>query len=330
MDSVKRSAILLSCLLCVLAPSVRGRCIPATDVTCAKNCKCEYCSNQRTFDGLKCDCSFNDFSVVPRDVPTNTTFLKLLKNSIARLRNSEFLSLGILERLDLSHNFLDSNEIDGNAFVGLEKLRIQSLEFNRALKAISGEWFRPLKNLWKLDLESASVEIISEDAFRFLGKLTYLILRDNRIKKIEPSLFRDLSSLQKVLLQVNQLKTLPPDMFNGSKSIDELNVASNKLITILPASGLQNMENLKRLSVYQNPLDCGCDLVWFRQWIDTNDVIVKPHNTTCASGVNLMKFSPNDLQCEFPVVMVTSVSLIGFIAVCAAMVVIFNNIWRIR
>ncbi|XP_070557404.1 toll-like receptor 13 [Ptychodera flava] len=333
MSAIKSNAALV-CLIAIGFYTMyvyAGSCVPATNVSCPSVCICEYCDLPWPIKRLRVSCDSKKLNSVPQDIPLEAVSLNLAKNNIGLLRRPGELSyLKHLYRLDLSYNQLDSNNIHPKTFDGLVELNNLILKFNRALKTIPNEWFRTLKNLWKVDLERAHVETISEDAFRFNTKLRFIVLRDNLIKNIEPGLFRNLPSLEKVLLQTNQLKNLPPDMLNGSIKANELNVYSNKLSTITPMAGLQNMENLKRLSVYHNPLDCGCDLVWFRQWIDTNDVIVKAQNTTCASGLNLMKFNPDDLQCDFPVVMVTVLVCLCIILLCAVIALLVSNRWRIR
>ncbi|XP_070557403.1 toll-like receptor Tollo [Ptychodera flava] len=332
MTQSESKAILLGLFVCSSWLYVcGGTCVPATNVSCPDVCICQYCDLPWPIKRLRVSCDSKKLNSVPQDIPLETVSLNLAKNNIGMLRRpGEISYLKNLYRLDLSYNQLDSNNIHSKTFDGLVELNNLILKFNRALKIIPNEWFRTLKNLWKVDLERAHVETISEDAFRFNTKLRFIVLRDNQIKTIEPGLFQNLPSLEKVLLQTNQLKYLPPDMFNGSVNTDELNVYNNKLTTISSDTGLQYMENLKRLSVYQNPLDCGCDLVWFRQWIGTNDVIVKPHNTTCASGVNLMKFNPDDLQCEFSVAMVTVSATMAFLILCLLITVLFSIRWRIR
>ncbi|XP_070557406.1 toll-like receptor 13 [Ptychodera flava] len=276
------------------------KCVHAKNVTCPDACICDLCYSP-TFKinlSLTLDCASKQrLTKVPSKIPTATVYLDLSTNKIGRLGALEFAHLTKLHTLNLAHNLLDGNQMHPDVFEGLGNLEYLLLRYNRAITTVRSEWFRPLQNLWKIDLRESSVEIISEDAFRYNVKLCYLLLHGNQIKKIEPAMFRNLPSLEKVFLETNQIEYLPPDMFNGSTKIDELNLSNNKLTTISSTTGLQQLENLKRLYVHHNPLDCDCELVWFRQWIDTNDnVIVKPQNTTCASGVNLMKFNPDDLQ----------------------------------
>ncbi|XP_070557310.1 toll-like receptor 13 [Ptychodera flava] len=309
------------------------KCVPAENVTCPDACICDLCYSPMYImnPSLTLDCASKQrLTKVPSKIPTATVYLDLSTNKIGRLGALEFAHLAKLNTLNLAHNLLDGNQMHPDVFEGLENLEYLLLRFNRAITTVRSEWFRPLHNLWKIDLRESSVEIISEDAFRYNVKLCFLLLYGNQIKKLEPATFRNLPSLEKVFLETNQVEYLPPDMFNGSAELDELNLANNKITTISPTTGLQHLENLKRLYVHHNPLDCGCDLVWFRKWIDTGDVIVKPQNTTCASGLNLMKFNPDGLQCEFPVVLVSVLASVGVILLCAVIALLVTNRWRIR
>ncbi|XP_070557311.1 leucine-rich repeat-containing protein 4-like [Ptychodera flava] len=308
-------------------------CVPAKNVTCPDVCKsCKLCSThlKSPKKWLVLDCRSRGLTKVPSNIPPATAHLILSNNLIGRLNALQFAHLTNLDILDLSNNILDSNQMHPDAFEGLGILNYLLLRYNRAITTVKSEWLRPLHNLTRIDIRQASVETISEDAFRHNVLIRFILLYGNQIKKIEPAMFRNLPSLEKVFLETNQLEYLPPDMFNGSAELDELNLANNKITTISSTTGLQQLENLKRLYVHHNPLDCGCDLVWFRKWIDTGDVIVKPQNTTCASGLNLMTFNPDDLQCEFPVVFVSVLASVGVILLCALIALLVTNRWRIR
>ncbi|XP_077977601.1 toll-like receptor 13 [Glandiceps talaboti] len=329
--------IFISCLVFLLNVlyCVHGICIPATNVTCpAPPCKCELCDVGEHVQSLRVTCGGQHAQLhdVPKGIPLETEHLDLSDNSIGKLGNRAFSSLVNLKILDLRGNRLDSNMIYADAFYGLEKLETLLLQGNyvHTIKTISNEWFRPLKNLFKVDLQGSRVETVCDDAFRYNMKLAYINLVENNIKYIGPTVFRNLPSLRKVLLQKNQIQSLPDGMINGSISVNEVNLGSNKILTIQPSVGFQYMKNLTKLDVHDNPLNCDCDLIWFREWIDTTHIIADVNNTKCASGQPILQFNPNDLQCEFPVIMVTAVSVAGVIVLCSIGVLLFTYRWRIR
>ncbi|XP_077977602.1 toll-like receptor 2 [Glandiceps talaboti] len=119
-------------------------------------------------------------------------------------------------------------------------------------------------------------------------------------------------------------------MINGSISVNEVNLGSNKILTIQPSVGFQYMKHLTKLDVHDNPLNCDCDLIWFREWIDTTHIIADVNNTKCTSGQPILQFNPDDLQCEFPLSMVTAVSVVCFLVLCGMLSVVFKYRWRLR
>jgi hypothetical protein len=86
-------------------------------------------------------------------IPT-ITYLDMSENKITILKTSSFVNYKNLVSLTIDKNPLSS--IDGNAFIGLERLQLLSMQNNKLDLATSyhQDVFRPLYSLKKLDIRS--------------------------------------------------------------------------------------------------------------------------------------------------------------------------------
>ena len=95
-----------------------------TTVSCPRGCRCSPTEGQ----GLSVDCSGLGLTLVPRNLPPNTTILNLSENHIYTLGNVTYTELPRLSLLDLSSNGIVS--IDDDAFLGLDTLKTLKLQNN--------------------------------------------------------------------------------------------------------------------------------------------------------------------------------------------------------
>ncbi|XP_002733943.1 uncharacterized protein LOC100371103 [Saccoglossus kowalevskii] len=309
------------------------KCIPAVNVTCPELCECQLCGEQLR---LNIDCwkikTAKLLRKAVKQMPTETNRLYIGWNQLSQIFNETFSHLTNLTKLYIDHNKLDGNLIHLAAFKGLGKLNYLIMGNNPhpGLLKLRREWLKPLASLTKFDFQFNNLDKIDENIFVNNNDLEWIIFNNNNLKAIPASLFQNMTNLNGLFLHRNDLSHLPPGMLNGTDQLTRLNIAHNKLRTISPDIGLQNLESLKQLHVYGNPLDCGCDLIWFRNWIDTTDIVWDINNVNCSDGRNILKFNPDDLRCEFPVIMVTTVSVAASIVLCAIIVSLRANRWRIR
>nr|XP_006825333.1 PREDICTED: toll-like receptor 3-like [Saccoglossus kowalevskii] len=221
-----------------------------------------------------------------------------------------------------------------DAFEGLDKLVALYLGYNFVpglTTYLQRQWLRSLTALVTIDLRNCNLETLPETAFSNNRKLVNIMLNNNELTAIQDSTFNNMPDLKRVFLHYNGLIKLPDNMFNGSTNITDLSFAYNKLTSISPDVGLHKLFSLKKLHLYGNLFDCGCDLVWFRRWIDTvTDVIHDIGNVNCSNGQNIQQFDTDKLQCAFPVLPVTVASTITFLILSVAIIFMVLNRWRIR
>lgn len=164
------------------------------------------CSNL-SLDNI--DCSKQNFSSIPINLPKNAirlnfsfnnlgvltddTFddccgniiaIDLSNNNIQNISSSSFKNLLKLETLILDSNLLTL--LDFNLFFNLTSLKNLSLYNNRIqlTRPDQTEGFLNSKSLLELNLDSCNIDNIPSSTFKFLNQLTSLNLANNPINKV--------------------------------------------------------------------------------------------------------------------------------------------------
>ncbi|XP_061188802.1 toll-like receptor 2 type-2 [Saccostrea echinata] len=150
----------------------------------------------------------------------------------------------------------------------------------------------PLRKLSSLTIVNGGINQIT--VLNDFTNLTYIDYSFNRIKEIQGDVVQNLTKLNQFVLQSN-----------GLNNINQ---------TFLP-DFLWKKKNFL-LDVSSNPFDCGCQLEWFRVWVENNKdrVTGYPNNYICDSpselkGKSLSNFDPA-LECHKinPYIILTSIS----------------------
>ena len=263
------------------------------------------------------DISYNS-NLLTLDSFTFSGFDRLTELSISHcslrvFTTSSFIGLGGLRKLDLSYNDIGGNNIGVKAFKPMQQLRTLNLEHNK-LTTIATEYglFSNLIKLQKLHLNNNHCRNLSLQLFAALHQLDVLYLQDNDLDTLVRSdidgvlfgrllalrelhlekngltslpgkMVHSLSSLQRLYLQQNSISTWGDGFFNGTTSIRSVNLTHNKIAYINESSFSGLFGNDPRLYLSANPFSCGCDLIWFRNWLDTvnSSEIVIPDIDRC-------------------------------------------------
>ncbi|XP_061169333.1 toll-like receptor 3 [Saccostrea echinata] len=148
------------------------------------------------------------------------------------------------------------------------------------------------------------MDTIHVDTFKSLTTLKTLSLTQNKLSGWKVSVFKNLSNLVSLRLDNNRISTLnktsiPPDILN----------------------------NLQTLTLAYNPFDCGCDLIWFKNWCqETNVTLLNfPDRYACTTPPKMLRkpiltlsLTPEDCKEKNPwivIVISTSASAIFLIIV---------------
>ncbi|XP_035677273.1 immunoglobulin superfamily containing leucine-rich repeat protein-like, partial [Branchiostoma floridae] len=180
----------------------------------------------------------------------------------------------------------------------------------------SPNMFYRLNNLQKLWLDGNTLTDLSSDMFTGLENLQVLTLHDNDINDIQAGTFNSTTQLEYLTLYHNKLTNLRTDMFRGlaTPQLGILNLENNKLTSLRSGmfTGLGNVQHLDLRNISNNPWQCDCRMVPFRQmmsgstpwWSDSfeNQITCDGPISRNLRGQKLEDMRIEDLICEEPTI----------------------------
>ncbi|XP_032590188.1 uncharacterized protein LOC6560183 [Drosophila grimshawi] len=208
------------------------------------------------------------------DVPaTNLWHLHALKsldmsdNLVEFVRNDSFEGLKELLALSVRGNVM--SELDAGAFEGLISLKHLDLSDNN-LTMVPTQQLSKLSNLTYLNLGGNRFAHLPAVAFLNLFHLRELHLsRLDYLQRIDSRAFVDNTHLQTLHLNYNpQLSDIPMRLFQGNPNILEVYMQSNSLQTLYSAQF--PVDQLQKLYLGDNPLQCNCSLLWLWRLVTGN------------------------------------------------------------
>ncbi|BFG03686.1 leucine-rich repeat and immunoglobulin-like domain containing-NOGO receptor-interacting protein 4 [Drosophila madeirensis] len=214
------------------------------------------------------------------DVPaSNLWHLHALKsldmsdNLVEFVRNDSFEGLKELLALSLRGNVM--SELDANAFEGLISLKHLDLADNN-LTMVPTQQLAKLSNLTYLNLGGNRFSHLPAVAFLNLFHLRELHLsRLDYLQRIDSRAFVDNTHLQTLHLNYNpQLSDIPMRLFQGNPNILEVYMQSNSLQTLFSAQF--PVDQLQKLYLGDNPLQCNCSLLWLWRLVTGNFEGIEP------------------------------------------------------
>jgi hypothetical protein len=198
-----------------------------------------------------------------------------------------FSGLATLEQLQLHNNLI--RELQPGTFANMTNLRGLHLAYNMIQILLPG-LFSDLINLDYISLESNFIQWLHADIFLGLTKLRNLWLSENEIDYIHRDTFNHMKTLRLICLENNTNLKVPVDKpYLDVPTLDHL-ILSYCNITNLSAKTFQKTGNLTTLHLhgnnletfdmdipkalpylstlylYQNPLQCDCQLLRLWQW----------------------------------------------------------------
>ncbi|XP_021058577.1 leucine-rich repeat and transmembrane domain-containing protein 1 [Mus pahari] len=176
----------------LLLVSSVGLLLPAVG-SCPMKCVCHPSSNS-------VDCSGQELSKVPPDLPPWTVTLLLQDNWIHWLPALAFQSVPLLTTLNLSNNSLSN--LAAEAFYGLPHLRVLNVTQN-SLLSIESSLAHALPGLRELDLSSNSLSILPTSLGKPWENLTVFAVQQNHLLHLDRELLEAMPKVRLVLLKDN-------------------------------------------------------------------------------------------------------------------------------
>jgi hypothetical protein len=257
-------------------------------IQCPEECRCEA-------GGIYVHCLDSGLNIIPSILPTNVRILVLDGNSITYFENDSFVSRGLVELEILKADFCQIRTIQFGAFNGLTKLKNLSLWKNEITEIIPGT-FEKMSRLEYLDLMDNRIERLELDVFSGLINLQIVYLGFNNLQYIHPHTFVGLPNLQSLYLSNNAELPVPTDRhFINSHSLKQLDISGcyvssvsfetfanvsvletldlnyNNLTTV-DINILKTLPKLSTLYLYDNPLQCDCQLQEVWRWCEDHNI----------------------------------------------------------
>eukprot|EP00434_Breviolum_minutum_P024231 symbB.v1.2.021395.t1/scaffold1840.1/size99223/9 len=192
----------------------------------------------------------------------HTTQMSLANSSLVAMPAGRFKHLKCLKILDLGRAKLE--ELDSDAFVGLEKLQLLSMSENLLtnLSAAHLSYLPTLHHLLlggktdksgKLIMQGNSLQTLPSDLFQKNPQLQTLDISENYLKSLPKHLLKGLTALRTLDLGVNKLTLLPSEVFSGLTALEKLDLRYNKL-SQLPSEVFSGLTALETLNLEYNSL----------------------------------------------------------------------------
>ncbi|XP_078466834.1 toll-like receptor 2 [Lampetra fluviatilis] len=297
----------------------------------------------------------------PKIVINNTLFPNISQLKISNTGMNKvpcfLLKIKAIQQLDFSRNLLTENGLwwdPCNYTVILPEATelIISHNYFKDLKTIA-QMVSLMPRINSLDVSYNGINYIYE--CKWPPSLERLILRNNEISK--ESVICTSASLKFLDLSYSRLETFPNYILTDAISLEELHLTGNLIqyissdvqsrslqvlyvdynaVGIIGEGTFQDLQQIKSITLGNNPFYCICDLYWFRQHFNKTLLNGWPHDYTCSypkylAGKKIDYFNPNIFNCDKRIVI--SFSVVVTVVVIALVIGIghyFDAIWYIR
>ena len=213
--------------------------------------------------------------------------------NVSSMSVQSFSNVSTLESIDLRYNYL--RILDIGILKELPELFSLNLKWNEISEIIPDTSVK-FSRLKYLHLDYNKIERLESDTFRGLFNLNYITLKENKLQYLHPDTFFGLPNLQGLLLSYNSDLKIPTDRhFINSHSLKHLsisgcNINSVSVETFANVSALEVLDlsenylsrvdinvlkilpQLSALYLYDNPLQCDCQLQEVWRWCQDHNI----------------------------------------------------------
>uniref|UniRef100_A0A336M1P0 CSON015586 protein n=1 Tax=Culicoides sonorensis TaxID=179676 RepID=A0A336M1P0_CULSO len=268
------------------------------------------------------DVSFNQLTDLKPSIVAawrNLEELRASNNKLPILEHGAFRNLPYLQYLDLSSNELEV--IQPGAFRSLPELQEVVLADNKLLE-LPDRVFEDLPNLQAIHLQQNELRGIAPHAFHRSPSIVYLNLSANNFKTMENTGLKGARNLEVLDLSNNGIRKVTGTPLRGLDWLVELKLDNNRIcgikgepfqsmprlrvlslrnnrMSIIPERTFRSIRsNIAILDVDGNPLECSCDMLWLRAWLqETENHYPGPR---CRDGSMLREMRLSRSECSLP------------------------------
>ena len=204
-------------------------------------------------------------------------------------------------------------------------------------------YFQRLHRLTHLDISQnpflCRLPAILPFVWQNMRNLNELSLHGCGIRELPVGMFTNTTQLTSVILSGNAIKSWNPDVFAPLRNLSLLTLARNQIVSVNVAS-FSHLTSLRRLDLSRNPFACNCDLMWFLEYVQNNNIFVieigSASSYTCASpeslhGVPVLRAELSPEDCVTHTDLVVTLSTAAAIAVSAIVfALVYRGRWYIR
>ena len=215
--------------------------------------------------------------------------------------DKSFVGPGLLEKLDLSHNRLET--LNASIFSYLTNLRYLIIN-NNLIKKIDFNSFYGVNYLITLDLamnQLNKIDFLQNKNFSFMR---YLKLAHNNLEYINGNSFYNLKSLKQLDLSSNKIRGLADCAFNGIQdTIKKITLNYNQIRLINTCAFMLGFRNMRIIQVLHNPLNCTNNCEFFYS-IYNPPYSISYEGTECINGAvtgmscNLFQYQRINHECR--------------------------------
>lgn len=229
----------------------------------------------------------------------------LSDNRLTKLPVNALSNLPRLRTLDLSRNRLV--DLPRQLFNKLNTLAYLNLSQNK-LKRLYPNLLKDLRNLHTLNLSHNPIQNLTERQFDACSNLRHLVIEHTNIRALNQFHFEGLKQLRTLTLSSNpQLAHLSRFVFQAMPRLENLSLARTNLTT-LPDT-LSTFTNLTLLDITENPLVCGCTLLWLNTYLSVRRPLgietAQCHHEGIDTYTNLLR-TLRSLNCRAPLLAYSS------------------------
>ena len=203
--------------------------------------------------------------------------------------------------------------------------------------------FQRMNRLEHLDISSnaflGSVPATLQSSFQNLPSLEMIDIHGCGIEELPVGMFDNTSKLTTVVLSGNAIKSWNPDVFAPLRHLQILTLARNKIVSVNIASFSQ-LTSLQQLDLSLNPFACNCDLMWFLEYVQKENIFIinigQASAYACASpeslrGVHVLRSNLSHDDCISHTDLIIALSTAAAILISAIVFsVVYKARWYIR